>query len=271
MRRAGVLLAAAVVAAWSLAPVAWFVVTSLKSPAEIARRPPTVLPERIDASHYRSLVDTHRIWLPVRNSAIVASATVVITMPIAAPAAYALARLRLRGRRAILFGILAASMFPPIIIAHTVVGWLYALGWINTFHGLVVPYVSLVLPLAVWLLAAFFRDLPAEIEDAARVDGCTRRAALVRVVLPLSAPAVATTSILTFIYAWNELFFASIVTDNDAVRTLPVAIAQFHGRFTLPWGEVAAASVVATLPLILLVLLLQRRIVDGLTHGAVKQ
>jgi multiple sugar transport system permease protein len=128
-----------------------------------------------------------------------------------------------------------------------------------------------VLPLAIWILAAFFRDLPPELEDAARVDGCTRAGALARVVLPVAAPAVATTAILTFIYAWNEFFFASIVTDNDAVRTLPVAIAQFHGRFTLPWGEVAAASVVATLPLLVLVLALQRRIVDGLTQGAVKQ
>jgi multiple sugar transport system permease protein len=271
VRRAGLALAVLVVAGWSLAPFAWFVVTSLKSPAEIAARPPTMLPERAVAVNYTSLVETHRIWLPIRNSAIVSALTVLVAIPLAAPAAYALARLRFRGRRALLFGILAASMFPPIIIAHTLVGWLYALGWINTFQGLIVPYVSLVLPLAIWILAAFFRDLPPELEDAARVDGCTRAGALARVVLPVAAPAVATTAILTFIYAWNEFFFASIVTDNDAVRTLPVAIAQFHGRFTLPWGEVAAASVIATLPLLVLVLALQRRIVDGLTQGAVKQ
>ena len=271
MRRAGLAAVAALVVAWSLAPFAWFVLTSLKAPSEIAARPPTVLPGQADPVNYVSLVETHRLWLPIRNSALVAGLTVLVTIPIAAPAAYAIGRLRFRGRLVLLFGVLAASMFPPIIIAHTVVGWLYALGWINTFQGLVVPYVSLVLPLAIWILAAFFRDLPAELEDAALVDGCSHAGALARVVFPVAAPAVATTAILTFIYAWNEFFFASIVTDNAAVRTLPVAIAQFHGRFTLPWGEVAAASVVATLPLLVLVLVLQRRIVDGLTQGAVKQ
>ena len=269
--RLGLAFAVLLVAAWSLAPFGWFVLTSLKSPVEIARRPPTIVPEAPGASNYRSLVENHRIWLPIRNSALVAGLTVLITMPPASLAAYALARLRFRGRKAILLGILAASMFPPVILAHTLVGWIYALGWINTYPGLVLPYVSLVLPLAVWVLAAFFRELPAEIEDAARIDGCTRVGSLVRVVLPVAAPAVRTTAILIFIYAWNELFFASVIADNEAVRTLPVAIAQFHGQFALPWGEVAAASVVATLPLLILVLAIQGRIVHGLTAGAVKQ
>ena len=258
------------VVGWSLAPYGWFAVTSLKSPMEIAERPPQIVPRGVHRENYTRLVSHHRLWLPVRNSIIVAGATTLLTVPVAALAAYALARLRFRGRVAILMAILTTSMFPQITMAHTIERWLYALGWINTYQGLVVPYISLTLPLAVWILASFFREIPIEIEDAARIDGCGPIRTLIQVFTPIAAPAIFTTAILTFIYAWNEFFFASFITDREQVRTLPVAIAQFHGRYSLPWGEVAAASIVATFPLIVLVLALQRRIIRGLTAGAVK-
>jgi trehalose/maltose transport system permease protein len=268
--RLGFAAAVVVVVGWSLAPYAWFVITSLKSPAEIAARPPTILPRGVYADNYASLVTHYRLWLPVYNSAVVAGVTTLVTIPIAALAAYALARLRFRGRAAVLSGILAASMFPQITMTHTIERWLYALGWINTYQGLIVPYLSLTLPLAVWILASFFKEIPVELEEAARIDGWGPVGTLMRVFVPVAAPALFTAAILTFIYAWNEFFFASFIADREEIRTLPVAIAQFHGRFSLPWGEVAAASVVATFPLVALVLALQRRIIRGLTAGAVK-
>jgi len=268
--RLGFVTAVVVVIGWSLAPYAWFVTTSFKSPAEIAARPPTLLPRGLYADNYASLTTHYRLWLPVRNSAVVAGVTTLATIPIAALAAYALARLRFRGRAAVLSGILAASMFPQITMTHTIERWLYALGWINTYQGLIVPYLSLTLPLAVWILASFFKEIPVELEEAARIDGCGPIRTLARVFVPVAVPALFTAAIFTFIYAWNEFFFASFIADREEIRTLPVAIAQFHGRFSLPWGEVAAASVVATLPLVILVLALQRRIIRGLTAGAVK-
>lgn len=269
-RRAGLVLSVLIVTAWSLAPYLWFMLTSVKSPVEIAARPPDLWPGALDWENYTLLVSHYRLYIPAVNSLIVAGATTLVTIPVGGLAAYALTRLRFRGRMAVLSGILAVSMFPQITMAYTISRWLYAWGWINTYQGLLVPYVSLTLPLAVWILASFFREIPAELEDAARVDGCGPVRTLARVFVPVAAPAIFTAAILTFIYAWNEFFFASFVTDRESVRTLPVAIAQFHGRYSLPWGEVSAASVVATFPLIVLVLALQRRIIQGLTAGAVK-
>ena len=266
----GFLLGVALVLTWSLAPYVWFAVTSLKSPAEIGARPPGLLPIGVHAENYVRLVSHHRLWLPVRNSMFVAGMTTLVTIPIAALSAYALSRLKFRGRVLVLSGILATSMFPQVTMAHTIERWLYGLGWINTFQGLMIPYVSLTLPLAVWILTSFFREIPIELEDAARVDGCGPVRTLFQIFIPVAAPAIFTAAILTFIYAWNEFFFASFITDREAVRTLPVAIAQFHGRYSLPWGEVSAASIVATFPLVVLVLALQRRIIRGLTAGAVK-
>ncbi|HSG06318.1 MAG TPA: carbohydrate ABC transporter permease, partial [Nitrospiria bacterium] len=158
-RSIGFGLCVVLVVCWSLAPFLWFGVTSLKSPAEIAARPPAILPSGIHTENYERLGSHHRLWIPIRNSAVVSGLTTLITIPLAALVAYALARLRFRGRTAILSAVLAASMFPQITIAHTLERWLFSLGWINTIHGLVVPYVSLALPLAVWILASFFREI----------------------------------------------------------------------------------------------------------------
>ena len=144
------------------------------------------------------------------------------------------------------------------------------LGGLNTHWGLILPYVSLTLPLAVWILTTFFHELPFELEEAARIDGCTTWQALSRILLPLAAPGLFTTAILTFIYAWNEFFFALLILTDPERQTLPVGIALFQGEFIMPWGEIAAASVIATLPLIVLVLLFQRGIINGLSAGAVK-
>jgi multiple sugar transport system permease protein len=205
------------------------------------------------------------------NSLVVAGATTLVTLPLAAGAAYALSRLKFRGRRLLLGLILAASMFPQITLAHTLYGMLLSAGLVNTRGAPVAPYVTLTLPLAIWILASFFREIPAELEEAARIDGAGPVRVLVRVFLPVAAPGVFTAAILTFIYAWNEFFFALVLLTRDEVRTLPPGIATMPGQYTFPWGEIAAACVLATAPLLAAVWILQRRIVSGLTAGAVKQ
>jgi multiple sugar transport system permease protein len=267
--RTALLLGVIVSLALSLLPFVWFALISLKRPVEITAVPPSFWPSGT-LDPYRSALVDHGLARYVWNSALVAGSTTLVNLTLASLAAYALARLRLVGRRAILTAVLAAAMFPQVAIAGPVWRILRGLGLLNSLPGLVLPYISLTLPLAVWLLASFFRDLPAEVEEAALVDGCSRLGALVRVVAPLAAPGVFTAGILVFIYAWNEFFFALLVLSDPSRHTLPVGIALFPGQYTMPWGEIAAASVVATLPLIFLVLGFQRRIVRGLAAGAVK-
>jgi multiple sugar transport system permease protein len=161
-------------------------------------------------------------------------------------------------------------MFPQIAIAGPVWNLLNQLGWLNTYRGLIVAYVALSLPLATWILTTFFREVPREIEEAALIDGCSRLQALYKIVLPIAAPGLFTAALLVFIFAWNEFFFALIILTNPDIQTLPVGIALFPGEYTMPWGEIAAASMLATLPLIVLTLLFQRGIVRGLAVGGVK-
>ena len=254
---------------WSLAPFAWFISTSLKTPVEITSVPPRFWPSGTLEAYRSALVDHglgHYLW----NSVVVAGSTTAVALVVASPAAYALARLSFPGRGVILGLSLAAAMFPQVAIAGEVWRILRGLGLLNTRAGLVLPHVSLTLPLAVWLIASFFRELPPDLEEAAMVDGATRLGALRRVVAPLAAPGVFTAAILVFIQSWNEFFFALLVLSDPAKQTLPVGIALFPGQYTMPWGEIAAASLAATLPLVALVLALQRRIVHGLVAGAVK-
>jgi multiple sugar transport system permease protein len=166
--------------------------------------------------------------------------------------------------------LLLVSMFPQISLAGPIWRILQAMGWLGTYQGLIIPYVTLTLPLAVWILTSYFSELPHELEEAAMLDGCGRLGALVRVILPLAGPGVFTAAILVFIYAWNEFFFALLIMTRRAVQTLPVGIALFQGQFTMPWGEIAAASTVATAPLVALVFIFQRHIVSGLSAGAIK-
>ncbi len=263
--RGGVLLAVL----GSLCPFLWFVLTSFKSQIQVEAIPPSWWPDGSLAFYTSALID-HRLLHYVGNSVIVAGATTVIALIVATPAAYALARLRLPGKAWILGGLLCVATFPPIVIAGPVWQILEYLGGLNTHWGLVLPYVSLTLPLAVWILTTFFQELPFELEEAAQIDGCTAWQALYGIMLPLAAPGLFTTSILTFIYAWNEFFFALLILTDPEHHTLPVGIALFQGEFTMPWGEIAAASVIAALPLIMIVLAFQRGIIRGLSAGAVK-
>jgi ABC-type glycerol-3-phosphate transport system permease component len=201
---------------------------------------------------------------------IVAGCTTVLCLVLGAMCAYAIARLRFRGKGLVLSFVLAVSMFPQIAMLSPLYLLLRALGLINTYPGLVLPYLTFTMPLTIWLLVGFFRQLPGDLEDAARMDGAGPVRTLWEVVLPLAAPGLAATAILTFLYSWNEFLFALSFTLGPERYTVPVAIALFRGQYQVPWGQVLAASVVATVPVALIVIVAQRRIVSGLTSGAVK-
>lgn len=261
----GILLAVSL----SLFPFLWFVVTSLKSRPHLEAIPPTWLPDW-NLQFYQKILVDRQFLLFIKNSVIVAGSTTILASLIGIPAAYALVRLRWRAKNAILVGLLMVSMFPQVVIAGPVWRLLSDVGGVNTYWGVTIPYLALTLPLTIWILATFFKELPLELEEAARLDGCTTLQILLHLFIPLSCPGIFTAAILTFIYAWNEFFFALLLLTDPARQTLPVGIALFQGEFTMPWGELAAASVVATLPLILMTLVFQKRIIRGLSAGAVK-
>ena len=194
----------------------------------------------------------------------------LVALPIATACAYALARLPMRGRGFLLALILAVSMFPQISVVTPLYLILRELHLLNTYPGLVLPYVTFSTPLAVWLLTAFIRQLPRDLEDAAMIDGASRLRAARDVVLPLAAPGIASTAILTFLYCWNEFLFALSFTLGPERYTVPVAVMLFRSRYQVPWGEVLAATVIASVPIVVLVLTCQQRIVAGLSAGASK-
>lgn len=250
-------------------PLYWMVIASLTPEAQIFAEP-RLVPRALVLEHYRALFGGRDFWTPIGNSLIVASATAILSVGIGAFCAYALARLQFRGRTVLLAGVLAVSMFPQISIVSPLYLLLRELRLINTYPGLVLPYLSFSMPLTIWLLVAFFRQLPADIEEAALMDGAGRVRTLWEIVLPLAWPGLATTAILTFLYCWNEFLFALSFTLGPERYTVPVAIALFRGQYQVPWGQVLAAATIATLPVAAIVLVAQRRIVAGLTAGALK-
>jgi len=254
---------------FAVAPFVWAVIGSF-TPESALLATPSLWPAQPTLAHYRALFTVRAFWLPIRNSLVVAGATTTLCVTIGALAAYALARLEFRGRNALLAFILAVTMFPQIAIVSPLYMVLRALHLIDTYPGLVLPYVTFAMPLTVWLLVGYFRQLPRDLEEQAFVDGATRWQTMTRIVLPLSVPGLATTAVLTFIYCWNEFLFALSFTLGPERQTVPVAIALFRGQYQIPWGEILAAAIIATAPVALVTLLFQRRIVQGLTAGAVK-
>ena len=250
-------------------PIYWAVVSSL-TPEERLFAAPSIVPRGLVLDHYRALFAERDFWTPIRNSLVVATATTILAVPVGSLAAYALARLRFRGKGPILALVLAVSMFPQISIVAPLYLLLRELSLLNTYPGLVLPYLSFAMPLTIWLLVGFFRQLPRDLENAAFVDGASRLRTIREIVLPLAWPGLATTAILTFLYSWNEFLFALSFTLGPERHTVPVAITLFRGQYQVPWGQVLAAAVVATVPVALVVLAAQRRIVSGLTAGAVK-
>jgi ABC-type glycerol-3-phosphate transport system permease component len=252
-----------------LFPLYWALISSF-TPEQQLFAPAELLPGQLVTTHYRALFTTRDFWVPIRNSIVVAGCTTLIAVALGSLCAYAVARLHFRGKTMVLTAVLAISMFPQISIVSPLYIVLRELRLINTYPGLVLPYLTFATPITIWLLVGYFRQLPGEIEEAALMDGASRLHVLREVILPLAWPGVATTAILTFLYSWNEFIFALSFTLGPERYTVPVAIALFRGQYQVPWGEILAAAVVATLPVVLLVLLFQRRIVQGLTAGAVK-
>jgi ABC-type glycerol-3-phosphate transport system permease component len=252
-----------------LFPIYWAVVSSF-TPESRLFTAPALVPRELVLDHYRALFGGRDFWTPIRNSLVVAGFTTALAVLLGAGCAYAIARLRFRGKGPMLAFVLAVSMFPQIAVVSPLYLLLRELRLLNTYPGLVLPYLTFAMPLAIWLLVGFFRQLPAALEEAALVDGASRLRTLWHIVLPISWPGLATTAILTFLYCWNEFLFALSFTLGPERYTVPVAITLFRGQYQVPWGEILAAAVVATAPVAAIVFVAQRRIISGLTLGAVK-
>ena len=251
-------------------PYFWQILTSLKPEAELLSLPP-LLPSRITWEHYRAVIEQSLIPRALGNSLGVALVTTVVALALGVLAAYALARLPVPGKSLILLGIVAGSAFPQIATVSPLYLLMRALGLRDTWTGLVLANVSFALPLVIWLLAGFIREIPEELEQAAALDGASRFAVFRFVLVPLVAPGMASAALLTFLASWNEFLFAYTFTATGASRTVPVALALFPGIFEVPWGDIAAASILASLPPILLVAVLQRYLIRGLLAGALRE
>ncbi|HVL28538.1 MAG TPA: carbohydrate ABC transporter permease [Acidimicrobiales bacterium] len=259
-----------IIVAYALTPVAWIASLSLKTGDTLTDG--RFLPRSISFENYRSIFESGEFVRPLRNSIGIALIATFFAVLLATLAAYAIARLRFPGKKLILTGALAIAMFPPISIIGPLFNMWRSLNLYDTWPGLVIPYMTFTLPLAIWTLSAFFREIPWELEQAAQVDGATPFQAFRRVIVPLAAPGVFTAAILVFFFAWNDFLFAISLTSTDSSRTVPAALAFFSGnsQFEQPTGSIAAAAVIVTIPIVILVLIFQRRIVAGLTAGAVK-
>lgn len=260
------------IAIYTLFPFYWAVVSSITPPNQLFSTPVRYFPAMPTLSTYQSVLSNEIFVLALRNSAFVALTTVLLSLAFGAFGAYALGRLRFRGRTLVLYTILSMTMFPAIAILGSLFTMVRALDIYNTPWALILTYMTFSLPFTVWVLSNFFKSLPAELEQAAYVDGATPLQTFYLILLPLTAPGLVTTGLLTFISAWNEFLYALTFTLTPTQRTVPVAIALFTGdqAFEIPWGDIMAAAVVVTVPLVILVLVFQQRLVEGLTAGAVK-
>jgi multiple sugar transport system permease protein len=257
---------------WCLFPVAWIISLSFKSEGETGAGSPQFLPKEPTIDNYKAILDNPDFTRALINSFGIALIATILSVIFATLAAYAIARLEFKGKRLVLSLALAIAMFPVVSLVGPLFDMWTTFGLFNTWPGLIIPYMSFTLPLAIWTLSAFFREIPWEMEQAAQVDGATSWQAFRKVIVPLAAPGVFTAAILTFFFAWNEFVLAISLTSTTASRTVPAQMSFFVGPdpFNPPYAQLATASVIVTLPVIVIVLLFQRKIVAGLTSGAVK-
>ncbi|MCF6376633.1 carbohydrate ABC transporter permease [Nocardioides KLBMP 9356] len=257
---------------WCLFPVAWIISLSFKSEGETGAGSAQFLPKEPTFDNYKAIIDNPDFTRALINSFGISLIATVLSVIFATLAAYAIARLEFRGKRLVLSLALAIAMFPVVALVGPLFDMWTTFGLFNTWPGLIIPYMSFTLPLAIWTLSAFFREIPWEMEQAAQVDGATSWQAFRKVIVPLAAPGVFTAAILTFFFAWNEFVLAISLTSTTSSRTVPAQMSFFVGPdpFNPPYAQLATASVIVTLPVIVIVLLFQRKIVAGLTSGAVK-
>ncbi|PDQ20593.1 sugar ABC transporter permease [Mesorhizobium sanjuanii] len=264
-------LGALLILVWSGGPFIWQFSTSFQLDKALTSGSPSLIPDPFTLEHYYNAFVEKELHRYVWNSLVVSLATTFLCLFVGSLAAFALSRLNVRGRFGILMVILSVSMFPQIAL----VGPLYLvatnLGLLDTYTALIITYLALGLPLVTWVLFGYFETLPREIDEAARMDGVSIPGLLWHIILPMSLPSLVTTGLLAFITAWNEFLFALAFTSNIDRQTIPVGIANFTNQYYVPWGDIAAASAVVTVPLIVLVLFFQRHIIEGLTQGGIKE
>ena len=269
-RAAGWVIVDALVLMYALVPVLWILSLSLKPTSTV--KDGKLIPSSLTLDNYRGIFRGNFFSSALINSVGIGVTTTVIAVVIGAMAAYAVARLEFPGKRLLIGVVLLISMFPAISLVTPLFNIERKIGLFDTWPGLIIPYITFALPLAIYTLSAFFREIPWDLEKAAKMDGATPAQAFRKVIVPLAAPGIVTTAILVFIFAWNDLLLALSLTATDAAITAPVAIANFTGssEFEEPTGSIAAGAMVITVPIIVFVLVFQRRIVAGLTSGAVK-
>ncbi len=257
---------------WALFPMLWMVSLSFKDPSTFRSAQPTFFPEHWVWTNYNTVFSDSLFTSALRNSVGIALIATVLSVIVAMFAAYGIARLEFPGKKLLLSMALAIAMFPQAALVGPLFNMWRDLGIYDTWLGLIIPYLTFALPLSIWTMSAFFRQIPWEMEQAAQVDGATAWQAFRKVIVPLAAPGVFTTTILTFFFCWNEFLLAISLTSTDNARTVPAALSFFTGasQFQSPVTAIMAASVVVTIPVVILVLVFQRRIVAGLTAGAVK-
>jgi trehalose/maltose transport system permease protein len=254
----------------SLVPVAWIVFLSLKTPATATDG--SFIPHQWTLSNYSDIFKAGIFTSALRNSIGIGLISTALAVMIASAAAYAIARLDFPGKQVLLAVVLGVALFPQISLVGPLYNLWRQIGLYDTWPGLIIPYMTFALPLSIFVLSSFFREIPWELEQAAQVDGATPYQAFRKVIVPLAMPGIVTTFIIVFIICWNDFVFAISLTSTTAAETVPAAISSFPGvsQFSVPYGDIAAAAVVVTIPVMLLVLIFQRRIVAGLTAGAVK-
>jgi trehalose/maltose transport system permease protein len=270
LSRSGFYLLLALILFYALFPFYYALLTSLESGSELFIV--NYLPQQFVWDNYRSIFQEQPFGSNILNSIIVATTVVLLSLLLAISASYAIGRLEFRGRGLLLLTFLSVSMFPQVAVLSGMFELIRALGLYNQLGGLILSYIIFTLPFTIWVLTVFIRGLPVELEEAAIMDGAGPLTIVVRIFLPLMAPALVSTGLLAFIAAWNEFLFALTFTLTNEQRTVPVAIALISGasQHELPWGHIMAASVIVTVPIVALVLIFQRRIVAGLTAGAIK-
>jgi len=264
------LVAAAIVVVNGFFPAVWILLTSLKTEAELVSKPITYWPRQATLANFERAFTDQPLLRYLGNSLAVATLSTLLALVVSALAAYAIARLNLRRRQLILTCIVASSMFPLVTLLVPIFQTMRALGLLNTYTALVLPYTVLSLPVCTLVLVGFFQSIPRDLENAAMIDGCTRVGALWRVVVPLAAPGVFTAGILAFVNAWDEFLLALSLNASAGMRTLPVGITLYQGEFTFPWPTISAALVVAIVPIAVLIAIFQERVVGGLTQGGLK-
>lgn len=259
-----------------IAPPMWLFISSISSIRELLSVPVHWIPQEPSFERYMEIIfatgtDAAAVFRrSMLNSLIVSSSVTLICVAIGTLAAYSFARMKFPGQAQMIYVLLFSYMLPPIMIIVPLYDTMSRLGWIDTLHGLVVLYAALILPFAIWIMKGYFQTIPSDLEDAAMIDGCSRLGALVRVVMPLSAPGVIATTLFCFLLAWEEFLLALILTSSPRAKTLPVAIAEFTGRHAIDYGMMATGGVIAAIPPVLIALLFQKYLVSGLTSGAVK-